>query len=382
MHRYQVGIIGCGVISRTYAGDIGRFFPQLQITACADLDLMSAEKLAGEFGIPKACSTEELLGDPEIELVINLTKPQAHTELNRKILEAGKHLFCEKPFSQTPEEAQELLELADRKGLQAGSAPDTFLASGLQSVRYYLDAGLIGKPFFITANMTTFGVETWHPSPRSFYARGSGPQYDMAPYYLTALISLAGPIERIAAFTARPSETRRVYVGALAGSEIPSEVDTHYSAILRMRNGVVVNLNVSYDIYRSSLPMFEIYGDGGTLAYPDPNFGGGAPKVYRKEQFTDPIYRDTEEARQRKETFYELPELFPRPKDYSRGIGVADLARAIETGGVNRTRGMIVHTIEAINGLMKAAETGEVYRMKTTCERPDPLKPGAALGEL
>ena len=138
---------------------------------------------AGEFGIPKACVTEELLDDPEIDLVINLTPPQAHAELNRRILEAGKHLFCEKPFAQTPEEARELLDLADRKGLQAGSAPDTFLASGLQSVRYYLDAGLIGKPFFVTANMTTFGVETWHPNPQSFYAKGSGPLYDMAPYY-------------------------------------------------------------------------------------------------------------------------------------------------------------------------------------------------------
>ena len=145
---------------------------------------------------------------------------------------------------------------------------------------------------------------------------------------------------------------------------------------------MVVSLNVSFDIYRSDLPMFEICGDGGTLAYPDPNFGGGAPRVYRKEQYIDPVYRDTEEARKRKEVFYELPELFLRPKDYSRGIGVADLAHAIETGGTNRTRGMIVHVIEAITGLMKAAETGSVYRMESTCERPAPLKPGAALGDM
>jgi predicted dehydrogenase len=230
--------------------------------------------------------------------------------------------------------------------------------------------------------MTTFGVETWHPNPRPFYAKGSGPLYDMAPYYLSALISLLGPIESIAAFSAKPAATRRVYTGEHAGEEIPAEVDTHYSAVMRMRSGVVVSLNVSFDIYRSDLPMFEICGDGGTLAYPDPNFGGGAPRVYRKEQYIDPVYRDTEEARKRKEVFYELPELFLRPKDYSRGIGVADLAHAIETGGTNRTRGMIVHVIEAITGLMKAAETGSVYRMESTCERPAPLKPGAALGDM
>ena len=382
MSVLKVGILGCGVISRTYAGDIRRFFPRLRVVSCADLDVSLAEKLAAEFDIPRAYGTEDLLKDPEIELVINLTPPQVHVELNRRIIEAGKHLFSEKPFAQRPQEAQELLDLADRRGVRVGSAPDTFLSSGLQSVRYYLDAGLIGKPFFITANMTTFGVETWHPNPRSFYSKGTGPQYDMAPYYLTALISLVGPIERIAAFSARPSETRHVYVGELAGTDIPSEVDTHYSAVMRMRSGVIVNLNVSYDIYRSNLPMFEIFGDGGTLSYPDPNFGGGAPKVYRKEQFTDPVYRDTEEARQRKEIFYELPELFPRPKDYSRGIGVADLVRAVETGGVGRTRGMIVHTVEAITGLMEAAQTGMVYEMKTACERPEPMIAGLPLGEI
>ena len=382
MRSLNVGILGCGVISRTYASDIGRFFPQLKIAGCADLTITPAEKLAKEFGIPKAYETDELLSDPEIRLVINLTPPQAHTELNRKIIEAGKHLFCEKPFAHTPEEAQELLDLADRKGVQAGSAPDTFLSSGLQSLRYYLDAGMIGKPFFITANMTTFGVETWHPNPRPFYAAGGGPLYDMAPYYLSALVSLLGPIECIAAFSAKPAETRHVYTGEHAGEKIPVEVDTHYSAVMWMRSGAVVSLNISFDIYRSNLPMFEIYGDGGTLSYPDPNFGGGAPKVYRKEQFIDPVYRDTEEARQRSKVFYELPELFIRPRDYSRGIGVADLAHAIETGGVSRTHGMIVHTIEAIRGLMKAAETGTAYEMKTTCGRPEPLKPGSALGEF
>lgn len=383
MKTHNIGILGCGVISRTYAADIRAFYHRLHIAACADVMPESAKKLAEEFGIPKACTPDELLADGEIGIIINLTPPQMHVELNRKILQAGKHLFCEKPFAQTVREAEELAALAEKKSLKIGCAPDTFLASGLQSMRYYLDAGLIGKPFFATANMTTFGAETWHPNPAPFYAKGSGPLYDMAPYYLSALVALLGPAESVGAFCAKPRETRHIYSGPRAGEEIPAEVPTHYSAVMRMRSGVIVNLNVSYDIYRSSLPMFEIYGDSGTLAYPDPNFGGGTPKVYRKEQLTDTVFQHTPEAEARRETFRELPEVFSRVKDYSRGIGVLDLAAAIERNSLNRAnRQMIIHITEIIEGLQKSAESGEFCRMQTTCERPEPLKPGCAPDEI
>ena len=383
MKKFNVGILGCGVISRTYVADIQTFYPRLSIIACADVQAEAARKLAKEFHIPSACTPEELLGNSAVEIVVNLTPPQFHEEVNRKVIQAGKHLFSEKPFAHSAREAEELVALAVENHVLTGSAPDTFMQSGLQSVRYYLDAGLIGKPFFVTANMSGFGVETWHPNPAPFYRKGGGPLFDMAPYYLSALIALFGPVESICAFSAKPLETRHVYVGPHAGSEIPAEVPTHYSSILRMKNNMVANLNVSFDIYRSNLPMFEIYGDSGTLSYPDPNFGGGTPRVYRKEQYTDVVYQDTPDARARREAFRDLPELFTRMKDYSRGIGVADLAAAIEKGGINRTGGeMAVHVTEAIEGMILSAESNTVYRMRTTCSRPEPLKPGCALDEV
>ncbi len=383
MRTFNVGILGCGVISRTYAADIKAFFPRLNIVACADVNLALAEKLAREFDIPKACLTEDLLKDEAVEIVVNLTPPQLHVALGRQIIASGKHLFSEKPFAQSLREAEELMALAKAAGVQVGCAPDIFLGSGLQSLRWYLDRGLIGKPFFVTANMTTFGYETWHPNVEPFYREGSGPLYDMAPYYLSAIVTLLGPIESIAAFSARGLEKRRIYAGARAGSDIIPEIPTHYTAILRLVNGTVANLNVSFDIYRSNLPMLEIYGDGGTLTYPDPNFSGGAPRVYRREQYIDPLFRDTDEARALKETFRELPELFPRPKDYSRGVGVMDLATAIDSGKPNRAGGKLAtHITEAINGLIESAETGAYYRMTTACERPEPLTPGTMLGEI
>lgn len=379
MRNFNVGIIGCGVISRTYAADILAFYHHLKLTACAASSLESARKLASEFGIPKACTVEELLADPEIEIVIDLTPPQLHEEINRKILSAGKHLFSEKPFAHSLHQTQELIELAREKNVKIGSAPDTFLASGLQSLRYYLDRGLIGKPFFVTANMTTFGVETWHPNPALFYKKGAGPVFDMGPYYISAIVSLLGPIESIYSVSARPTETRYVYTGPLSGTEIPVEIPTHYASVLTLKSGVTVNLNLSFDIYKSNLPMFEIYGTEGTLSYPDPNFGGGRPRLYRKEQYTDVAYVKTEAAEQRKESFCELPELFPRVKDYSRGIGVLDLAAAVEKGEDSRTSpDFIAHVTEALEGILLSAETRSVYKMKTNCERPKALVPGKA----
>jgi predicted dehydrogenase len=377
VRKFKVGIVGSGVISRTYLADIQAFYRDLDVVACADIDLALAQKLASEFHVAKAYTTEDLLNDPEIDIVINLTPPQFHVAVDRQIIRAGKHLFSEKPFAPTLQQAAEVLALAEEAGIRVGCAPDTFLASGLQSMRYYLDAGIIGKPFFVTANMTTFGVETWHPNPVTYYQKGSGPIMEMAPYYLAAIVSLLGPVESLAAFSAQPSDTRRVYGGPKTGTDIPVETPTHYTAILRLTSGVVVNLNVSFDIYKSSLPMFEIYGDGGTLMYPDPNFGGGTPRVYRKEQYTDVAYQNNEASQARRERFYELPELFPRVKDYSRGIGVLDLAKAIDTGEDNRTNGAwILHITEAMEGLLRSGETGELYRMTTTCERPRPIEAG------
>ncbi len=367
----RVGIIGSGVISRTYLSDIQHFYRNIEVTACADIDQARAQALADEFHIPKACVTEELLADPDIDIVVNLTPPQLHTAIARQVLESGKHLFSEKPFAPGAVQAAELVKLAEEKGLYIGGAPDTFLASGLQTMRHYLDTGIIGNPFFVTMNMTTFGVETWHPNPLPFYKKGAGPIYDMAPYYLSALTALLGPMEQIAAFSTAADTERKIYVGPHAGETIQSEVPTHYTSIIRMRSGVVVNFNISFDIYRSGLPMFEIYGDGGTLTYPDPNFGGGNPRIYRKEQYIDPIYNLSDDARERKERFYELPELFQRYKDYSRGIGVSEMADAIQNGAKNRTGGdFLIHVTEGLEGLIQAAEKGIFYQMQTSCERP------------
>lgn len=383
MRNVNVGILGCGVISNTYIRDIKRFYPSLHLAACADVNVELARSHAEKYQVPAGCSVEEMLAMEEVELVVNLTPPQLHTELNKKILLAGKHVFCEKPFAPTVAGAREVMALADEKGLLVGSAPDTFLGSSLQTCRKILDDGWIGRPLYVTANMMSNGVETWHPAPGNFYRQGAGPLYDMGPYYFTALAALLGPVKRVSAFSGTGFPVRRIYAGPLKGQEIQVETPTHYSGTAELASGVIVSMNISFDIWHSNLPMFEIYGTEGTLEVPDPNMSGGRPKVYRKEKTLDVLYDDSEETKARQNISVELPELYPHIGEYTRGIGVLDLADSIVSGRKPRVNAeMACHVIEAITGMMESARDKKVYEMKTACERPEPVRTGTPAGRI
>lgn len=383
MRNINVGILGCGVISNTYIRDIKRFYPSLHLAACADVNVELAKSHAEKYRIPSGCSVEEMLAMEEVELVVNLTPPQFHMELNKKILQAGKHVFCEKPFAPTAAQARQVMDLADEKGLLVGSAPDTFLGSSLQTCRKILDDGWIGKPLYVTANMMSNGVETWHPAPANFYRQGAGPLYDMGPYYFTALTALLGPVKRVSAFSGTGFPVRKVYTGPLKGQEVPVETPTHYSGTAELASGVIVSMNISFDIWHSNLPMFEIYGTDGTLEVPDPNMSGGRPRVYRKESTLDVLYDDSRETKEKQDTSVELPELYPHIGDYTRGIGVLDLACAIDEKRKPRVNAeMACHVIEAITGMMESAQDKKVYEMKTTCEKPEPIKTGTPAGRI
>lgn len=383
MRNVNVGILGCGVISNTYIRDIKRFYPSLHLAACADVNVELAKSHAEKYRIPSGCSVVEMLAMEEVELVVNLTPPQFHMELNKKILQAGKHVFCEKPFAPTAAQARQIMDLADEKRLLVGSAPDTFLGSSLQTCRKILDDGWIGKPLYVTANMMSNGVETWHPAPANFYRQGAGPLYDMGPYYFTALAALLGPVKRVSAFSGTGFPVRKVYTGPLKGQEVPVETPTHYSGTAELASGVIVSMNISFDIWHSNLPMFEIYGTDGTLEVPDPNMSGGRPRVYRKERTLDVLYDDSRETKEKQDTSVELPELYPHIGDYTRGIGVLDLACAIDEKRKPRVNAeMACHVIEAITGMMESAQDKKVYEMKTTCEKPEPIKTGTPAGRI
>ncbi|MCR4655279.1 MAG: Gfo/Idh/MocA family oxidoreductase [Lachnospiraceae bacterium] len=359
----KIGIIGCGVISHTYIRDIKRLYNDLEIKAVADSDSSHAETVAKEYGIETVYSTQELLNDEEIQLVVNLTPPALHTEINLMVLNAGKHLFCEKPLALKLSEAKQVVKLAEDKGLTIGCAPDSFMGSSLSTCRKVIEDGWIGKPLYACTNMMTAGVEPWHPRPEPFYKEGGGPVYDMGGYYFTALVTMFGPVRSVRAIGRKGFEKRKIYKGERAGEEFTVDIPTHYSVLAEFESGFIANMNFSFDIFKTEMPMFEVYGTEGTLFVPDPNMHGGTPGIYRKEQMLAENYSG---EKLNEDKPYELPELFQNVGEYVRGIGVHDLKEAIENGREPLANGRLaLHVLDIMTSVLRSAEEGKDIKLTT-----------------
>ncbi len=363
--KIRAGIIGTGNISGIYLQN-GKRFDSLEVVACADLVLDRAREKAAAHGI-RALTVDELLADPDIELVINLTVPQAHAPVAMQALEAGKHVYMEKPLAITPEEGRRVLELAQRKGLKVGCAPDTFLGGGIQTCVKLIDDGAIGEPIGATAFMTSGGHESWHPDPAFYYRQGGGPMLDMGPYYLTALVAMLGPIRRVTGSARISYPERTITSQPRFGEKVRVEVPTHVAGVLDFAAGPIGTILTSFDVKGGSrLPFMEVYGSEGTLLVPNPNTFGG-PVLLRRAGERD---------------WTEVP-LTHRNTDNARGIGAADMARALLTGRRHRASGELAfHVLEAMHGIHVSSEQGVHYPMTSKCERPAPLPAGMGDNEL
>ena len=363
MKPLAVGIIGCGNISGVYF-EAGKKFEALNIVACADLDKARAEAKAQENGV-RALTVDALVSDPDIDLVINLTIPAAHYELCKRALENGKHAYTEKPLSLTREQGRDLLDTAKAKGVRIGGSPDTFLGAGLQTCRELIDGGEIGTPIGATGFMLGHGPEDWHPDPEFFYQIGGGPMFDMGPYYLTALVSLLGPIKRLTGSAQISVPERTIGSGARQGQNIPVEIPTHIAGVMDFAAGPVATLVTSFDVWAAQHPPIEIYGTLGSLSVPDPNYFGGQVRIHR---FDDKDWRD-------------VPNTRPYTEN-SRGIGVAEMAYAIAAGRPHRASGdLAFHVLDAMHGFHDASAQGKHYTMTTAPERPAPLPNDWPAGE-
>jgi predicted dehydrogenase len=364
MEKTKVGIIGCGNISDTYLKSCPTF-EALEVTACSDIEMDRANAQANKYGI-RALPVDELLNDPDVDLVVNLTVPGAHAEINLAALRAGKHVHTEKPLAVSRADGKETLELAAQKGLRVGSAPDTFFGGGLQTCRLLIDQGMIGVPVACSAFMGSSGPEAWHPSPYFFYQPGAGPMFDMGPYYLTALIHLLGPVKRVTGMTRVSFPERIAGHESIRGEKIPVNTPTHIIGVLEFVSGPIGSVLTSFDMVAHQLPRIEIYGSEGTLGVPDPNTFGG-PVLLRRRG--DKVWREVE--------------LTHGYTGNHRGIGAADMALAIRSGRPHRANGeMAYHALDIMHAVHDAARLEHHIDLASQCQQPAPLPIGLVPGQL
>lgn len=353
--KRRVGVVGAGNISPIYLQAPARF-PVLEIVGISDLDLKRAQARVDELGTGRALPLDDLLAAGDVEIILNLTVPGAHAEVSLAALEAGKHVYSEKPLATDLQAGRAVLERAARRGLRVGCAPDTFLGAGLQTARRALDTGLIGEPVAATAFMLGHGPERWHPSPEFFYQPGGGPLFDMGPYYLTALVNLLGPVRRVTA-SARASFSERVVGSEPGGRRFPVTTPTHVASVLDFQTGPVATLVTSFDVWDSQVPRIELYGTEGTLSLPDPNTFGG-PVLVRRAGAGE---------------WVPLPLTHPWAEN-SRGIGLADMVEALRDGRPHRASGeLALHVLEVMHASLEASAAGRHIEIESRPARPEAL---------
>ncbi len=363
--KVQVGLIGCGTISAIYLKNRA-WFDTFEVVACADLDMDRARARAEEFGVPRACTVAELLADPTITVVINLTVPQAHATVALAAVRTGKSVYNEKPLTLSRDEGQLLLDEARAAGVRVGCAPDTFLGAGLQTCRQLIDEGKIGEPVAATAFLASHGPEGWHPNPDFYYQVGGGPLFDMAPYYLTAMINLLGPVRRVSGSARASFPTRTIGSEPFKGTTITVNTPTHIATTLDFAAGAIGTMITSFDVWSHSLPRIEIYGSTGTLSVPDPNIFGGPVR-----------WRGAEEK--------ELTEI-PVTRAYdtnSRILGLADMVQGIIDNRPHRASGELAfHVLDIMHAALESSEQGQHIALTSTCERPAALPEGLEKGSM
>ncbi|NKB65579.1 MAG: gfo/Idh/MocA family oxidoreductase [Candidatus Latescibacteria bacterium] len=360
----KVGIVGCGTIAGAYLS-IAPTFRNIEIAACADLVLERAQERAEEFEVPKACGVDDLMVDPDIEIVLNLTIPKAHAAVALQAIEAGKSVYNEKPLAVTREDGQRILEAARKGGVLVGGAPDTFLGGGHQTCRKLIDDGWIGRPVAATAFMMGHGHESWHPDPAFYYHAGGGPMFDMGPYYLTALVNMIGSVERVSGVTRTTFPQRTVTSEPKYGEVIDVEVATHIAGIMEFAGGAVGTIVTSFDVWGAQVPRIEVYGTEGSLSVPDPNGFGGRVQYKRG-----------------RDDWQDVP-LTHGYHENTRSIGVADMAAALRLGRDHRASGELTyHVLDLMHAFHDAADQGQAVNLTSGCSRPAALPLGLLSGQL
>ncbi len=358
MKPIKIGIVGVGAISGIYLENITNTFKEIEILGVCDLIQERAEQAVERYHIPKLYKDMyELFQDPEVDIVLNLTRPYEHYNVTLEALNAGKHVYSEKPLAASVQEGKELLALSKEKGLLLGGAPDTFLGAGIQTCRKLIEDGYIGTPVGAAGFMICHGHESWHPDPEFYYKYGGGPMFDMGPYYLTALVNLLGCVSHVFAMTKKSFPKRVITSKEHFGEVIDVDVPTYIAGSMQFESGAIGTLFTTFDVHYHEQARLEIYGSEGTLFVPDPNGFVGPVKLFRPEQGC----------------VQEIPLIFDY-KENSRALGLADMAKALITGRKHRANAdMTYHVLEIMEKFTKSGEEKQQIAIDSRFAKTSPM---------
>ncbi|MCL2832626.1 MAG: Gfo/Idh/MocA family oxidoreductase [Treponema sp.] len=362
--KVKTAVVGCGIISEIYLKNMTSAFQILDVVGCCDIIKERMEKRAAQFNI-KQMSIEEILADKSIELVLNITDPINHHLVSTQVLEAGKNLYSEKPIDLSIDAARELVQLADKKGVLYGNAPDTFMGQAIQTARYYIDSGIIGDVTGVVAVLNRDAGFLAEKYPITLLP-GGGIGLDVGVYYVTAMLSILGPVKQISGFVTTNKPDRMHYFPDKEdfGQKYKLQAENLVAGSFRFASGVFGTLMFNSCSIGNEIPQIIMYGTEGILYMPDPNRFGGEVKVILKGQHE--------------------PTALPPTHAFSenhRGIGPAELAWALRKGRKPRTsKEMAFHGLEMLLGLYKSCETGKFYEMTSTFQRPAPIPRGYLYG--
>lgn len=367
MEKIKIAMIGVGDISGIYLENITGTFKEIELIGVCDLVREKAEKAQEKYGVPKIYETmHDAFKDDEVDLVLNLTRPYEHFDVTKAALEAGKHVYSEKPLAATFEEGKVLAKLAEDKGLHLGGAPDTFLGAGIQTCRKLIDDGFIGDVIGAATFMVCHGHETWHPDPAFYYQHGGGPMLDMGPYYVTALVNLIGRVKGVTGVTKASFPQRTITSEPKNGEIIDVEVPTFVTGIMDFENGATGTIFTTFDVFYETQARFEIYGSKGTLIIPDPNTFGGPIKLLRPEQGE----------------YMDMPLMFDYAEN-SRALGLADMAKSVQTGRPARaSHKQTLHVLDIMTAFERSSDKKAYVELETDYTREAPMKNNPLHGVL
>lgn len=367
MEKVRIGIVGIGSISGIYLENITNMFKEIEVYAVCDKIKQRAQDAYEKYSIPKIYDTmDELFADENVDIVLNLTRPYEHYEVSKAALLANKHVYSEKPLAASIDEGRELVELAQKQNRMLGGAPDTFMGAGIQTCRKLIDDGVIGDVVAASASLLCRGHETWHPDPEFYYKYGGGPMMDMGPYYITALINLIGGVDSVFSYSKASFKQRMITSAPHYGEIIDVDVNTHIAGLINFDNGAIANITTSFDVYHDRADKIEIYGSKGTMYVPDPNGFGGDVKVVLGTDDNVKV----------------MPLMFDYP-DNSRALGLADMAKAFQTGREFRPNyTQTLHVLEIMESFRLSSEQNAPIKLKSKFTRFAPMSNDKTRGVL